>query len=326
MKQLSHIGVFTSGGDSPGMNACLRAVVRTAIFHNINVTGIYKGFQGMIDNDFIPMTARSVSNIIHRGGTILKSARSKDFMEKEKREVAFRNLQAAGIDGLIAIGGDGTFRGATEFYKENGMPCIGIPGTIDNDLYGSDFTLGFDTAVNTAVNAIDKIRDTAASHDRLFFIEVMGRDAGYIALWAGMAGGAEAILLPEEKTDVDKLIALLEKGAANKKTSSIVIVCEGDEAGGAMEIAKMVNEKYHGFDTRVTILGHVQRGGSPTAFDRILGSRLGVAATEALINGVQGKMAGILSNKIVFTDFTEATKTHAPMDPELLRYSGMLAI
>ena len=326
MKAVKHIGVFTSGGDSPGMNACIRAVVRSSIFHNVSITGILHGYQGMIDNDFISLNARSVSNTIHRGGTILKSARSKAFMEPEGRKTAWKNVREAGIDGLIAIGGDGTFRGAQLFTEEFDIPCIGIPGTIDNDLYGTDYTLGFDTAVNTAVNAIDKIRDTAASHDRLFFIEVMGRDAGYIALWAGISGGAEAILLPEEKTDVDQLIAHLQKGARNQKSSSIVIVCEGDDLGGAGEIARQVNEKFPSFDTRVTVLGHVQRGGSPTVFDRMLGSRLGIAATEALLNGDRGKMAGILNNKIHFTDFSKATKQHSPMDPELLRYSRILAI
>ncbi|MBL0343453.1 MAG: 6-phosphofructokinase [Bacteroidetes bacterium] len=323
---IKHIGVFTSGGDSPGMNACLRAVVRTAIYHGIQVTGIMKGYQGLIEGDFLPMNARSVSNIIHRGGTILKSARSADFMQKAGRDQAFKMLSNSGIDALVAIGGDGTFRGATIFNSEFGTPFVGIPGTIDNDLYGTDYTLGFDTAVNTAVEAIDKIRDTAASHDRLFFVEVMGRDAGYIALWAGISGGAEAILLPEEKTDIDKLISLLKTGEEQLKTSSIVIVCEGDDAGGALEIAKMVKAKQPGFDTRVTVLGHVQRGGSPSAFDRILGSRLGVAATQELLRGVHGKTAGILNNKITFTDFTKATKQHAPLDPEMLRYSKILAI
>ncbi|HMT27754.1 MAG TPA: 6-phosphofructokinase [Bacteroidia bacterium] len=321
-----HIGVFTSGGDSPGMNACVRAVVRTAIYHDVKITGIMRGYQGMVEGDFVSMNARSVSNIIHRGGTILKSARSKDFMDKTGREKAYRNISSQGIEAIVAIGGDGTFRGATAFTDEFGIPFIGIPGTIDNDLFGTDYTLGFDTAVNTAVEAIDKIRDTAASHDRLFFVEVMGRDAGYIALWSGIAGGAEAILLPEEKTDVDKLIELLKKGEEHLKTSSIVIVCEGDDAGGALEIAKLVKAKQPSFDTRVTVLGHVQRGGSPSAFDRILGSRLGVAATEELLKGVHGKMAGILNNKLTFTDFTKATKQHAPMDKEMLRYSKILAI
>lgn len=325
-KHINHIGVFTSGGDSPGMNACLRAVVRTAVFHEIKITGILRGFQGMIENDFVPLSARSVSNIIHRGGTILKTARSNDFMEKAGREKAFTNLKNAGIDSLIAIGGDGTFRGASTFCDEFNIRAMGIPGTIDNDLQGTDFTLGFDTAVNTAVDAIDKIRDTAASHDRLFFIEVMGRDAGHIALWAGISGGAEAILLPEEKTDVDQLITLLNKGAKNQKSSSIVIVCEGDDAGGALQIAEKVSAKAPGFDTRVTVLGHVQRGGSPGVFDRMLGSRFGVAATEALIQGRKGEMTGIKNNKIVFTDFKIATKTQQPMDPELLRYAKMLAI
>lgn len=326
ISKLKHIGVFTSGGDSPGMNACLRAVVRTGIFHDARITGVMRGFQGMIENDFLSMNARSVSNIIHRGGTILKSARSADFMSKAGRKTAFDNISKQGIEGFVAIGGDGTFRGATIFSEEYGIPFMGIPGTIDNDLFGTDFTLGFDTAVNTAVDAIDKIRDTAASHDRLFFIEVMGRDAGYIALWAGMSGGAEAILLPEEKTDVNGLLKLLKKGEQNLKTSSIVIVCEGDDAGGAAEIARQVKELDDSFDTRVTILGHVQRGGSPTAFDRILGSKLGVAATEALLQGEHGKMAGIFKNKISFTEFSKATKQHAPMDSEMLRYAKILAI
>ncbi len=326
ISKLKHIGVFTSGGDSPGMNACLRAVVRTGIFHGAQITGVMRGFQGMIEGDFISMNARSVSNIIHRGGTILKSARSADFKSAEGRKSAFENITKQGIEGFVAIGGDGTFRGATIFSEEFGIPFMGIPGTIDNDLFGTDYTLGFDTAVNTAVDAIDKIRDTAASHDRLFFIEVMGRDAGYIALWAGMAGGAEAIMLPEEKTDVKGLLSLLRKGEKNNKTSSIVIVCEGDDAGGATEIAAQIKALDDSFDTRVTILGHVQRGGSPSAFDRILGSKLGVAATEALLNGERGKMAGIFNNKISFTDFSKATKQHAPMDPEMLRYSKILAI
>lgn len=325
MNSIRHIGVFTSGGDSPGMNACVRAVTRTAVFNQVQITGIMRGFQGMIDNDFMSMNARSVSNIIHRGGTILKSARSEEFKNYNSREKAFRNLEAIGINCLVAIGGDGTFRGATQFSQEFGIPVIGIPGTIDNDLNGTDFTLGFDTAVNTAMEAIDKIRDTAASHDRLFFVEVMGRDSGYIALWSGISGGAESILLPEEKTDIDKLISQLRKGAQNQKSSSIVIVCEGDDAGGAAEIAKKVTDKFPDFDTRVTVLGHVQRGGSPTVFDRMLGSRLGVAAVEALLSGIQGKMVGILNNKINFIDFADATKQHAPMDQELLRYARILA-
>jgi 6-phosphofructokinase 1 len=313
-----NIGVFTSGGDSPGMNACIRAVVRTLIFNKQNVSGIVRGYQGMIDNDFIPMEARSVSNIIQRGGTILKSARSKEFMNEKGRETAHKNLLKAGIDGLIAIGGDGTFRGALQFYKEYKIPVIGIPGTIDNDLCGTDYTLGFDTAVNTAVDAIDKIRDTAASHDRFFFIEVMGRDAGYIALWAGISGGAEAILLPETKTNLEELVVKLREGIRNRKTSNIVIVSEGDEEGGAMMIAEKIKAIYPDFETKVTVLGHVQRGGSPSAFDRILGSRLGVAAVEAILKGENLKMAGILNNKVSFIDFSYAVKKNKPIDSGLL--------
>lgn len=322
---IKKIGVFTSGGDSPGMNACIRAVVRTAIAQNVAVTGVMRGYQGMIEGDFVEMDARSVSNIIHRGGTILKSARSADFMTADGRKKAFHNLRNAGIDALVAIGGDGTFRGATLFYEEFGVPMIGVPGTIDNDLFGTDTTLGFDTAVNTAVEAIDKIRDTAASHDRLFFIEVMGRDAGYIALWSGISGGAEAILLPEEKTDEQQLVDLLLQGEARKKTSSIVIVCEGDDAGGAQAIAAKVKKLHPAFDTRVTVLGHVQRGGSPTANDRILGSRLGMAAVEALLKGEHSKMAGVLNNALAWTDFAKATKQHAPMDSEMLRMAKLIS-
>ena len=326
MSSISHIGVFSSGGDSPGMNACIRAVVRTSVFHGVPITGIVRGYQGMIENEMTPMDARSVSNIIQRGGTILKSARSDDFMTREGRQKAYDNLHKAGIDGLVAIGGDGTFRGGMLFMEEFGIPVVGVPGTIDNDLFGTDFTLGFDTAVNTAVEAIDKIRDTAASHDRLFFVEVMGRDAGYIALWSGISGGAEAILLPEEVTDIEELVKLLRKGKNNQKSSSIVIVCEGDDAGDATTIAKLVKEKYPYFDTRVTVLGHVQRGGSPTANDRILGTRLGVAAVEALIAGDKVLMMGVLNNAISKTEFSKATKQHSQMDLEFLRCSKIVSI
>jgi len=325
-KVIKKIGVFTSGGDSPGMNACIRSVVRTSLYNKLEVVGIMRGYQGMIEKDFISMYPRSVSNIIQRGGTILKSARSTDFLKIEGRQTAGKNLLEQGIDGLIAIGGDGTFRGAIELHKECGIPVMGIPGTIDNDLFGTDFTLGFDTAVNTAVEAVDKIRDTAASHDRLFFIEVMGRDAGYIALWAGISGGAEAILMPEQKTDIDQLSALLIKGRSEQKTSSIVIVCEGDDAGGAAEIAEKIKNKHPGFETRVTVLGHVQRGGSPTAFDRILGSRLGFAAVEALLNGKSGMMTGILKNEISFTDFSKATKKQKPINEEFLNLARVISI
>lgn len=323
---IKHIAVFTSGGDSPGMNASIRAVVRTAVFHGLKVSGIMRGYQGLIENDLIAMNARSVSNIIQRGGTILKSARSNEFMTQEGRAKAYENLRNAGIDALVAIGGDGTFRGAITFTGEYGVPVIGIPGTIDNDLIGTDFTLGFDTAVNTAMEAIDKIRDTAASHDRIFFIEVMGRDAGYIALWSGITGGAEAILLPEEKTDLDQLADLLRRGEQAQKSSSIVIVSEGDDAGGAHVIAEKIKEKCPGFDTRVTILGHVQRGGSPTANDRFLGTWLGTTAVDDLVAGKSGIMIGVLDNKISRTPFVQATKQHAKMNPEFLRLAKIVSI
>ncbi len=324
--KIGHIGVFTSGGDSPGMNACIRAVVRAACFHQIKISGIRRGYQGMIEGDIAELQARSVSNIIQRGGTILKTARCEAFTRLDGRNTAFQNVRQAGIEALVAIGGDGTFRGAQLFGEENNIPVIGVPGTIDNDLNGTDFTLGFDTAVNTAVEAVDRIKDTAASHDRLFFIEVMGRDAGYIALWTALAGGAEAVLLPEEKTDIKVLTELLRLGGDRQKSSSIVIVCEGDDAGSAEQIAASVKSIYNGFDTRVTVLGHVQRGGSPTAFDRILGSRLGIASVEALMAGEYGKMAGVISNKIVLTPFSQATKQQVPMDPDLLRYARILSI
>lgn len=321
MKSISHIGVLTSGGDSPGMNACIRAIVRAAAGRELRVTGIMRGYQGMIDGDFLQMDSRTVSNIIHRGGTMLKSARCKDFFTVEGRRKAFENIVAQKIDGLVIIGGDGTFRGAEQFGKEFDIPSIGIPGTIDNDLCGTDVTLGFDTAVNTALEAIDKIRDTANSHDRLFFIEVMGRHTGHIALAAGLASGAEAMLLPETTTDIPSLVALLSKGRDISKTSSIVIVSEGDEAGGAFKVAEEVRRMAPQYDTKVTILGHVQRGGSPSASDRILGTRLGVAGVEALDAGMRDVMAGIVKGDTVFTPFqTCVTGIHAP-DPELIRLS-----
>lgn len=324
---LNRIGVFTSGGDAPGMNACIRAVVRTAISNNIQVYGILRGYQGMIDDEFKPMTSRSVSNIIQRGGTILKTARSKEFLTTVGMEKARKNLAAHKIDGLIAIGGDGTFKGAEAFcnrYPE--IKVIGIPGTIDNDLTGTELTLGFDTAVNTTIEAIDKIRDTAASHDRLFFIEVMGRDSGCIALWAGLAGGAEEILLPEKETDIDQLINKLSAGASRNKSSSIVIVAEGEKNGGAVSIAKKIKDKMSHYETKVTVLGHVQRGGSPTANDRILGTRLGVAAIEALVQGRNRLMAGWKNNALHFTELCNAVKHQAPLDEELFRINTLLTI
>ncbi len=324
---IKKIGVFTSGGDAPGMNACIRAVVRTALYNNLAVCGIMRGYQGIIDNEFMEMNSRSVSNILQRGGTILKTARSKEFMTTEGMEKAKKNLIANKIDALVAIGGDGTFRGMTAFASIfPGIKVIGVPGTIDNDLSGTDYTLGFDTAVNTVIDAVDKIRDTADSHHRLFFIEVMGRDSGCIALWSGVAGGAEAVLLPEKNATIDELIALLQLGAKQKKTSSIVIVAEGEHHGGAQEIAKQVKERFDFYDTRVTVLGHIQRGGSPTAFDRVLGTRLGVKAVELLIEGESHKMVGFSSNKYSLTEFSKATKNQSPLDEDLLQMRNILRI
>jgi 6-phosphofructokinase 1 len=322
---MKKIGVMCSGGDSPGMNACIRAVVRTGIYHGLEVVGIMRGYQGMIDNEFKPMQSHDVSNIIQRGGTILKTARSKKFMESDGRKIAADNLKAQGIEGFVAIGGDGTFRGATLFEQEHGIICVGVPGTIDNDLFGTDYTLGFDTAINTAIDAIDKIRDTASSHNRLFFVEVMGRDAGFIALSTGIAGGAEAILIPETETNIDYLIQLLERGWNRQKSSAIVIVSEGDEKGGAIEIAKMVKEKFNQYDTRVSIIGHIQRGGNPSVRDRIFGSRLGMAAVEALMQGKKNVMAGVVNHEIIFTPFENAVK-HQEIDKEMLRLAAILAM
>lgn len=308
------------------MNACVRAVVRSCMFHSIGCVGIMRGYEGMIDGDFVEMDSRSVSNIIQRGGTILKTARSKRFMTPEGRKLAFEQLQKAGISGAVAIGGNGTFTGALEFHGEYGFPMIGVPGTIDNDLYGTDFTLGFDTAVNTALDAIDRIRDTADSHNRLFFVEVMGRDAGFIALYSGIAGGAEAVLVPETVTDLPALIALLERGWQRKKSSAIIVVAEGDEEGGAFKVAEAVKATFNHYDTRVSILGHLQRGGAPTYADRVLGSRLGIAAVEALLQGRANEMAGQRHHDIVFTPFSEAINNKGTLDTRLLHLVDMLSV
>lgn len=325
-KSIRRIGVFTSGGDSPGMNACIRAVVRTALYHKKEVIGIMHGYSGMVSGEMIELNSRSVSNIIHRGGTILKTSRSEEFRTKQGRAKAFANLEKFEIDGVVAIGGDGTYRGALQFMKEYPVTFVGVPGTIDNDLYGTDYTLGFDTAINTVIQAVDKIRDTAASHDRLFFIEVMGRDSGCIALWSGIAGGAEDILLPERKTNINELVDTLEKCVKNEKSSTIILVAEGDDAGGALEIAEKVKKKFNVYDTRVSILGHIQRGGSPTCFDRLLGTRFGVEATEALLKGISGKTIGWTDNKISWIPFSKATKQKEPLDKSLLRYKKILNI
>lgn len=325
-KEINNIAVFTSGGDAPGMNAAIRAVVRTSIFYEKNIYGIYRGYEGMIEDDIVELDVRSVSNIIQRGGTILKSARSKEFRTKEGRKTAYENLKKRGIEGLIAIGGDGTFTGLHAFYQEYGLPAVCIPGTIDNDLSGTDYTIGYDTATNTVVEAVDKIRDTALSHNRLFFIEVMGRDSGSIAINSGIAGGAAAIIIPEEEMTIENLVAKLDKGGETRKSSSLVVVAEGGKNGSAMEIAEEVTKRFPYYDTKVTILGHLQRGGSPTYFDRVLASKMGVHAVEGLLRGESDMMVGILNNEIVFNDFEAIMSNSHEIDKELLRISKILSI
>lgn len=315
---MKKIAVFTSGGDSPGMNACIRAVVRTAFYRKMEISGVIRGFSGMIDDDFIEMDSRSVSNIIQRGGTILKTARSQEFQTKEGRKKAYDNLVKHGIEGIVCIGGNGTFTGAKIFYEEYGIPSIGAPGTIDNDLYGTDFTIGFDTAINTAVEAIDRIRDTADSHGRVFFIEVMGRHAGYIALAAGIAGGAEVILVPESKNDWQKLSDYFIRDKS-KKAFSIVVVAEGDEEGGAYKIVERLRQAIPDFDPRVSILGHIQRGGSPSGYDRVLASRLGNAAVEALLAGETNKMVGLINNNVQLTSYDDAINKTKQLNADLLK-------
>jgi len=324
-KKVTKIGVLTSGGDSPGMNAAIRAVVRTGLYHNMEVFGIMRGYQGMLEDDIVPMHSRSVANIIQRGGTILKTARSKAFYEPEGRKKAYENLKKHGIDGLVIIGGDGSFRGAQKFANEYDIPCIGLPGTIDKDIAGTDFTIGFDTAVNTAVEAIDKIRDTADAHDRLFIIEVMGRDAGYIALHSGISTGAEHILIPETKTDVETVLHSLEEKERRKKLVNMIVVAEGDEIGGANELATIIKNRIPNLDTRVCILGHIQRGGSPTCLDRVIASRLGYAAVEALIEGKHNTMIGIVNNKLHFTPLDKAVKAKQKVNEEWMKIVKILA-
>jgi 6-phosphofructokinase 1 len=324
-KKVTKIGVLTSGGDSPGMNAAIRAVVRTGIYYGLEVFGIMRGYSGIIENDIIPMHSRSVANIIQRGGTILKTARCKDFFQPEGRRRAYENLKKLDIDGLVVIGGDGSFRGADIFSREFDIPCIGLPGTIDKDIAGTDFTIGFDTAVNTAVEAIDKIRDTADAHDRLFIIEVMGRDAGYIALHSGIATGAEHILIPERKTDIDELIGSLQEKERRKKLVNMVVVAEGDDFGGANEVAKLVKERMPLADTRVCILGHIQRGGSPTCLDRLIASRMGYAAVECLLEGRFNVMVGILNNRMHYTLLEKAVKSKQKISDEWIRIVKILA-
>jgi len=325
--QIKKIGVLTSGGDSPGMNAAIRSVVRTCAFYSVECIGIYRGYQGMIEGDFKELGPRSVNNIINKGGTILKSARSKEFMTVEGRKKAHDNLVKVGIDAFVVIGGDGSFTGGLVFNKEFGFPVIGIPGTIDNDIYGTSHTLGYDTALNTVVECIDKIRDTAISHNRLFFVEVMGRDAGHIALNAGIGAGAEEILIPEEDLGLDRLLESLQKSKTSGKSSSIVVVAEGDKTGkNVFELKDYIEKHFPEYDIRVSVLGHMQRGGSPSCFDRVLASRLGVKAVESLLEGKSNYMVGLLQDEVTLTPLEMAIKGQYHIDLELLRVSDIMSI
>lgn len=318
------IGVLTSGGDAPGMNAAVRSVTRTAIFNGLEVKAIYRGYKGLITGEIVAFKTQSVSNIIQQGGTIIKTARCPEFHTPEGRKIAYDNLVKEGIDGLVVIGGDGTFTGARVFSQEYNIPVVGIPGTIDNDLFGTDYTLGYDTAMNTIVQAVDKIRDTACSHDRLFVVEVMGRDAGFLALYGAVASGAEAAIIPEIVTEVNHLDELIQNGFRKTKNSSIILVSESETIGGAMHIAEHLKEK--GYDPRVTILGHVQRGGSPSALDRILASRMGVAAVDALIDGQRSVMIGVVNNEINYEPFAKAIKNEKAIDKYLFDVLKLLSI
>ncbi len=326
MAKISTIGILTSGGDAPGMNAAIRAVTRAAIFNGWKVKGIYRGYEGLINNEIKDFTSESVSNTIQRGGTVLKTARSDEFMTVEGRQKAYDNMKANNIDALIVIGGNGSLAGAQVFAQEHDVPCIGLPGTIDNDLYGTDSTIGYDTALNTIVECVDKIRDTATSHDRIFFVEVMGRDAGFLAQNSAIAAGAEAAIIPEDQTDVDQLGQFISRGFRKSKNSSIVIVSESKKDGGAMYYANRVRNEYPQYDVRVTILGHLQRGGKPSAVDRILASRLGVAAIEALNEGQRNVMIGISNDRIVYVPFSKAIKIDKPIDKELINVLNVLSI
>lgn len=324
-KKVSRIGVLTSGGDSPGMNAAIRAVVRTGLYHGIEMYGIMRGYQGMIEDDIYRMESRSVANIIQRGGTILKTARCKEFYEYEGRKKGYENLKRRGIDGLVIIGGDGSFRGAVKFSEEFDIPCIGIAGTIDKDINGTDFTIGFDTAVNTAVEAIDKIRDTMDAHDRIFIIEVMGRDAGYIALHSGIATGAENILIPERRTNMNDVINSLLEKERRKKLVNLIVVAEGDEFGGADKVQGVLKEKLPNAEIRVCILGHIQRGGSPSCLDRLIASRMGFHAVESLIEGKHNVFVGIMNNKMHYIPLQDAVKNKGKISDEWMRIVKILA-
>ena len=326
MGKINKIAVMTSGGDSPGMNAAIRSVVRTCAFYDKECIGVYRGYQGMIEGDFTTLTARNINNIINKGGTILKSARSDEFRTPAGRKKAYEQLKEHNIDGLVVIGGDGSFTGCVIFNKEHNFPVIGIPGTIDNDIFGTSHTIGYDTALNTAVEAIDKIRDTASSHNRLFFVEVMGRDAGFIALNAGVGAGAEEILIPEENLGLERLLESLLKSRRSGKSSSIVVIAEGDKIGKSVfELKDYVESNMPEYDVRVSVLGHMQRGGSPSCFDRVLASRLGVKAVESLLEGKSNFMVGILGDKITLTPLEQAIKGNTQIDKELLRVSDIMS-
>ena len=325
--KVKKIAVLTSGGDSPGMNTALRAVVRTCAFNNVDCVGVSRGYQGLINDDIKSLKTRSVRGIINRGGTMLYSARSDEFRTSEGRKKAYENVKKHNIDGIVVIGGDGSFTGGLIFQKEFNVPVVGIPGTIDNDLYGTTHTLGYDTALNTVMDAIDKIRDTAISHDRLFFVEVMGRDAGHIALNSGIAIGAQEILVPEHNIGIQGLIQSLKDSKKNGKTSSIVVVAEGDKTGkNVFDLAKKVEQEFPKYEIRVSVLGHMQRGGSPSCFDRVLGTKMGVTAVETLLNGESGYMIGVDNGKIVKTSLKKAIKGETKIDPELIRISRIMNI
>ena len=325
-KQIKRIGVLTSGGDAPGMNAAIRAVVRSAIFYKLEVVGVVKGYTGLINRQFMTMQSHSVSKVITQGGTMLKSSRCPEFKEAKYRKIAYENMLDAGIDALVVIGGDGSFRGANRLVEEFGFPVVGIPGTIDNDIYGTDFTIGFDTAINTAVSAVDKLKDTADSHNLVFFVEVMGRDAGFIALNTAIATGAEATLIPEFKTDINELCDYLKEERRKNKTSGIVIVAEGDSEGGAVEIADKVKAILPDYETRVTTLGHIQRGGSPSCNDRVLASILGHEAVKALIDNKKGVMMGQVNGQTVFTPFDEACTRHNEINKKWYEIAHILSL
>ncbi len=326
MEPVKCIGILTSGGDAPGMNAAIRAITRAAIYNGFKVKGIYRGYEGLINNEIKDFTTENVSNIIQRGGTILKTARSEEFRTPEGRKKAYENMRSHGINALVVIGGDGSLTGARAFAEEYDIPCIGLPGTIDNDLYGTDTTIGYDTAMNTIVECVDKIRDTATSHDRIFFVEVMGRDAGFLAQNSAIAAGAEAAIIPEDQTDVDQLEEFISRGCRKTKNSSIVIVSESKKDGGAMHYAERVKKEYPQYDVRVTILGHLQRGGSPSAADRILASRLGVASIDAILEGQRNVMMGIQNDQVVYVPFTKAIKNDKPINRDLIRVVDILSI